>query len=440
MSEQLDLLINARWVVPVEPERQVLEHHSVAIHDGKIVALLPNEQARTRFKARTTFDLGEHVLIPGLINLHVHAAMSLMRGIADDLPLMQWLNEAIWPAEARHVSHPFVYDGTLLAATEMMAGGITTCSEMYFYPEAAAEAFDQIGMRAVIGLPVLDFPTAYASDPDDYLSKGLDVRDKWKGHPRLGFSLAPHAPYTVSDAPLERIAMLAAELDIPIHIHIHETAIEISDSIAKHGVRPIERLARLGVLGSNMIGIHAVHLDASDIDLLSRYNCSIGHCPSSNMKLASGIAPISALEQRGLRIGLGSDGAASNNRLDLFQEMRQAALLAKVSTGDAAALPAHRVLRMATLDAAEALGLEESIGSITPGKQADLCAVSLAAIETRPCFDPVSHLIFVAGREHVSHVWIDGETRVNGGKQLLQTHNSDLPGITAMWQHKLVGE
>lgn len=440
MSEEIDLLINARWVVPVDSERQVLDHHSVAVHDGKIVALLPHEQARTRFQARTTFELGEHVLIPGLVNLHVHAAMSLMRGIADDLPLMQWLNEAIWPAEGKHVSYPFVYDGTLLAATEMMAGGITTCSEMYFYPEAAAAAFDQIGMRAVIGLPVLDFPTAYASDPDDYLSKGLLVRDKWKSHPRLRFSLAPHAPYTVSDAPLERIAMLSAELDIPIHIHIHETAIEVSDSVAKHGVRPIERLARLGVLGSNMIGIHAVHLDASDIDLLSRYNCSIGHCPSSNMKLASGIAPIGALEQRGLRIGLGSDGAASNNRLDLFQEMRQAALLAKVSTGDAAALPAHRVLRMATLDAAEALSLEESIGSITPGKQADLCAVSLAAIETRPCFDPVSHLIFVAGREHVSHVWIDGEARVNGGKQLLQTHNSDLPGITAMWQHKLVGE
>lgn len=440
MTEEIDLLINARWVVPVQSPGEVLDHHSVAVHRGRIVALLPQTQARSRYQPRTSFDLGEHVLIPGLVNLHVHAAMSLMRGIADDLPLMRWLNEAIWPAETRHVSYPFVFDGTLLAAAEMIAGGITTCSEMYFYPEAAAAAFEHMGMRAVIGLPVLDFPTAYASDPDDYLSKGLHVRDKWRDHPRLSFSLAPHAPYTVSDGPLERIAMLAAELDVPIHIHIHETRAEISESIAKHGVRPIARLARLGVLGSNMIGIHAVHLDASDLDLLSRYNCSIGHCPTSNMKLASGIAPISALAQRGLRIGLGSDGAASNNRLDLFQEMRQAALLAKVSTGDAAALPAHRVLRMATLDAAEALGLEDSIGSITPGKNADLCAVSLAAIETRPCFDPVSHLIFVAGREHVSHVWIDGETRVNGGKQLLQTHNSDLPGITAMWQHKLVGE
>lgn len=440
MTERVDLLINARWIVPVQPAGQVLDHYAVAVNGGQIVALLPQAQARARFQAHTVTELNEHVLIPGLVNLHVHAAMALMRGIADDLPLMKWLNDAIWPAEAKHVSHPFVYDGTLLAAAEMIAGGITTCSEMYFYPEAAAEAFDHVGMRAVIGLPVLDFPTAYASDPDDYLAKGLKVRDQWRNHHRIGFSLAPHAPYTVSDAPLERIAMLASELDIPIHIHIHETGIEVSESIAKHGLRPIARLARLGVLGSHMIGVHAVHLDSADIDLLSRYNCSIAHCPSSNMKLASGIAPVSTLEQRGLRIGLGSDGAASNNRLDLFQEMRQAALLAKVSTGDAAALPAHRVLRMATLDAAEALGLDDSIGSITPGKQADLCAVSLSAIETRPCFDPVSHLIFVAGREHVSHVWIDGETRVNGGKQLLQTHNSDLPGITAMWQHKLVGE
>lgn len=440
MSEEIDLLINARWVIPVQPTGEVLERYAVAVNHGKIVSLLPQKQARSHYQARSSFDLDEHVLIPGLVNLHVHAAMSLMRGIADDLPLMRWLTEAIWPKESRHVSYPFVYDGTLLAAAEMLAGGITTCSEMYFYPEAAAAAFERMGMRAVVGLPVLDFPTAYAIDPDDYLSKGLRVRDEWRDHSRLSFALAPHAPYTVSDAPLEHIAALAAELDIPIHIHIHETNAEISESIAKHGTRPIERLARLGVLGSNLIGIHAVHLDASDLDLLSRYNCSIGHCPTSNMKLASGIAPIGALEQRGLRIGLGTDGAASNNRLDLFQEMRQAALLAKVSTGDAAVLPAHRVLRMATLDGAEALGLENSIGSITPGKKADLCAVSLAAIETRPCFDPVSHLIFVAGREHVSHVWIDGETRVNGGKQLLQMHNSDLPGITAMWQHKLVGE
>lgn len=440
MSEEIDLLINARWVIPVQPTGEVLERYAVAVNHGKIVSLLPQKQARSHYQARSSFDLDEHVLIPGLVNLHVHAAMSLMRGIADDLPLMRWLTEAIWPKESRHVSYPFVYDGTLLAAAEMLAGGITTCSEMYFYPEAAAAAFERMGMRAVVGLPVLDFPTAYAIDPDDYLSKGLRVRDEWRDHSRLSFALAPHAPYTVSDAPLEHIAALAAELDIPIHIHIHETNAEISESIAKHGTRPIERLARLGVLGSNLIGIHAVHLDASDLDLLSRYNCSIGHCPTSNMKLASGIAPIGALEQRGLRIGIGTDGAASNNRLDLFQEMRQAALLAKVSTGDAAVLPAHRVLRMATLDGAEALGLENSIGSITPGKKADLCAVSLAAIETRPCFDPVSHLIFVAGREHVSHVWIDGETRVNGGKQLLQMHNSDLPGITAMWQHKLVGE
>ncbi len=438
MTEAIDRLINARWVVPMEPDHLVLEHHSVAIRAGRIVAVLPQSEARTRFLAAESIELPEHVLIPGLINLHVHCAMSLMRGIADDLPLMQWLQTAIWPAEAKHVSHAFVRDGTLLAAAEMLRGGITTCNDMYFHPDAVAEALDQAGMRAVIGMPVLEFPTPYAASIDEYFRKGLAARDQWRGHPRLAFALAPHAPYTVGNDALERVASLAAELDAPIHIHIHETEQEIADSLVQHGERPIARLGRLGVLGPAMIGVHAVHLDRHDIEMLTHFNCSVAHCPSSNMKLASGVAPIWPLLQAGLRVGLGTDGAASNNRLDLFQEMRQAALLAKVATKDATAVPAFTALRMATADAAHALGMQNVIGSITPGKQADLCAVALQAVETRPCFDPVSHLVFVAGREHVSHVWVGGEVRVTNGTLMLQNSNNELLAISSVWQSKLV--
>ncbi|NMG76323.1 TRZ/ATZ family hydrolase [Aromatoleum diolicum] len=437
MSTPVDLLINARWVIPVEPAGVTLEHHAVAVDCGRILGVLPQDDARVRYVAQRTVNLPDHVLIPGLVNLHAHCAMNLMRGIADDLPLMRWLQEAIWPAEAKHVSRNFVRDGTLLAAAEMLRGGITTCNEMYFHPDAAAEAFDQAGMRAVVGVTVLDFPTPYASDADDYLRKGLAARDQWRDHSRISFSLAPHAPYTVSDATFIRIASLAAELDAIIHIHIHETAHEISESLTHHGVRPLSRLAGLELLGGNFVGVHAVHLDDSDIDLLLRHNCSVAHCPSSNMKLASGVAPVARLLASGITVGLGTDGAASNNRLDLFQEMRHASLLAKVTTFDATVVPAHAAIRMATLSPAQALGLGHRIGSIEAGKEADLCAVALDTLETRPCFDPASHLAYVAGREHVSHVWVEGEIRVDKGHSVLQLNDTELLGFAALWQTRL---
>ena len=437
MSEAVDLLIRARWVVPVEPAGVVLEHHAVAVRAGRIVAVLPQAEAEQRFAATRSVELPSHLLMPGMVNLHAHAAMSLMRGIADDLPLMRWLQEAIWPAEARHVNAAFVRDGTRLAAAEMLRGGITTCNDMYFHPDAAAEAFAGMGMRAVVGAVMLEFPTPFASDADDYLRKGLAARDRWQGHPLIDFSIAPHAPYTVSDASFGRALAIADELDLPIHIHVHETAQEIADALASTGLRPLARLARLGVLGENLIGVHAVHLDDSDLDLLTRHNCSVAHCPTSNMKLASGIAPIPRLLAAGIRIGLGTDGAASNNRLDLLQEMRHAALLAKVGSLDATALPAHAALRMATLDGARALGLGERIGSIEQGKSADLCAIDLGSPACQPCFDPVSHLVYVAARENVSHVWIDGETRVDKGIPLLHINDSELLRLASVWQTKL---
>lgn len=436
MPEQIDLLIEPRWLIPVVPHGAVLEDYAVAISAGRIIDILPACNARNKYLPNRQVALPQQVLIPGLVNLHTHAAMTLMRGIADDLPLMDWLKSHIWPAEAKHVSASFVRDGTLAACVEMLRGGITCFNDMYFFPEAAAEAATSLGMRAALGIIVIEFPTAYATDADNYLNKGLALRDRQRDNPLLSFCMAPHAPYTVADKTFERIATLSAQLDLPIHIHVHETREEIEQSLARHGVRPLERLHRLGLLGSGFIGVHAVHLEKREMALLAENGCALSHCPTSNMKLASGAAPVVQLAGMGVRIGLGTDGAASNNRIDMFQEMRHAGLLAKVTSGNAAALNAHELLRMATLNGAAALGMDDRIGSIEAGKAADLCAVRLDAIEVRPCFDPASHLVYASGREHVSHVWVNGVLRCEGGRipecdidQLLDTIN--------LWQNRL---
>jgi len=423
-------VISARWVVPVEPAGAVLEHHAVAVRDGAIEKLLPASEASREFPNYPYLELPDHVLIPGLVNAHTHAAMSLMRGLADDLPLMRWLQEHIWPTETKHVSPEFVRDGTALACAEMLRGGITCFNDMYFFPQAALEAVQAAGMRVALGLIVIDFPTTYASDPADYLRKGFELRDRSREDPLVSFCLAPHAPYTVSDPTFRQIATFAAELDLPVHVHLHETEHEIERSLAEHGVRPLERLGKLGLLGPNLIAVHAVHLTAAEIQVLARHGCSVAHCPSSNLKLASGFAPIEALRNAGVNICLGTDGAASNNRLDVFTEMRSAALLAKAVARDASAFPAHAALRAATLGGARALGLSARIGSIEPGKRADLVAVQMRAPELAPCYDPVSHLVYAAGREHVSHVWVDGE---------LKRAPADLDTRWQVWQNALKG-
>ncbi len=432
----IDLLIRPQWIIPIEPAGITLSGHSLAVSEGCIVAVLPNEAAAQRFTAQQTLDLPGQVVLPGLINLHTHAAMSLLRGYADDLPLMRWLSERIWPAEAGHATPDFVHAGTLLACAEMLRGGITTFNDMYFFPDAAASAARRLGMRAMLGIIAIEFPTRYAADADDYLSKGLEIRDTLGGDPLVGFCLAPHAPYTVADKTFEKIATLAAQLEIPIHMHVHETLHEIEGSLEKHGVRPIERLHRLGLLGPQLIAVHAVHLEAGEIDLLAHEGCHLAHCPTSNLKLGSGIPPLSAIEVRGLNFGLGTDGAASNNRLDLFHEMRHAALLAKGSSRNAEALDAHATLRAATLGGAQALGLDDRIGSLLPGKAADLCAVRLDEWLLQPCFDPASHLVYVAGREQVTHTWVAGKLAMCNGAPS-QIDISELLDIAGLWHTRL---
>jgi 5-methylthioadenosine/S-adenosylhomocysteine deaminase len=359
-----------------------------------------------------------------------------MRGLADDLPLMEWLTKHIWPAEGKHVTPEFVYDGTLLACAEMLKGGITCFNDMYFYPEETARAAVDAGMRAAVGIICIEFPTRYATDSADYLRKGFAARDHYLGEPLISFCLAPHAPYTVSDRSFEQILTYANEIDLPIHMHLHETEDEIRESLEKFGCRPVERLRRLGLICSNLIAVHAVHLSPEEIDLLSHFGASVAHCPSSNLKLASGIAPLSRFVERGLNAGVGTDGAASNNRLDLLEEMRLAALLAKAASGRASSVPAHTALHMATLGGARALGLEDKIGSIAAGKLADLCAIDLSDIALNPVYHPASHVVYAAGRNHVSHVWVAGKTKLDRGS-LVGIDEEQLRALARTWQSRL---
>jgi len=430
----VDLRIDATWVVPVEPAG-VLTDHALIVDGGIIVDVVATTDT-VRYAPRAQVSLPHHVLIPGLVNAHTHAAMTLLRGIADDVPLRPWLTDHIWPREGRFVSADFVYDGTLIGAAEMLRGGITCCNDMYFHPDAAARAYEAAGMRALVGVPILDFPTPYAADADAYLQRGLAARDAFKHSPRLTFALAPHAPYTVGDATWRKIVMYAGQLELPIETHVAETRAEVEEARAQTGSAPLARLARLGATGPDFIAIHAVHLDAADIDLLATHGCHVVHCPASNMKLASGIAPVTALRARGINVALGTDGAASNNRLDVLGEMRLASLTAKAATGDAAALPAAEVLHMATLGGARALGLGDTTGSLVPGKQADIAAIDLSGVQALPVYDPVSHIVHVAERADVSHVWVAGAPVV-ADRALLALDVAALAARARAWQAKL---
>jgi 5-methylthioadenosine/S-adenosylhomocysteine deaminase len=404
----VDTLIHSRWIAPVEPPATLLEHHTVAIHEGRILDILPTEQALRSYTAGVEHSLHRHLLVPGLINTHTHAAMSLLRGLADDLPLDEWLNDHIWPAESRWVNEEFVHDGTQLAMAEMLRGGTTCFNDMYFFPDISARAAAHCGMRASVGLIVLDFPTVWAHDADEYISRGLAVHDQFRGDPLIKTLFAPHAPYTVSDKPLEHIRVLADELDIGIHMHVHETADEVDKAIELTGKRPLERLHDLGLLSPAMLAVHMTQLSAEEIDLYAASGGHMVHCPESNLKLASGFCPIQALSAAGINVALGTDGAASNNDLDMIGEMHTAALLGKAVSGDASALPAAAILEMATLNGARALGIDADTGSLLPGKWADITAVCLDTIETQPVYNPVSQLVYACGREQVTDVWVAG--------------------------------
>lgn len=437
--ENIDLLIHARWIIPVEPANTVLEHHAIAIHDGRIIELLPGTDAKQKYQAQAQHKLDHHVLIPGLINAHTHAAMALFRGLADDLPLMEWLQNHIWPAESRWVSTEFVHDGTQLAVAEMIRTGTTCFNDMYFFPDETARVADNIGIRAVVGLILIDFPTVWAANADEYIHKGIEVHDHYRNNPLITTAFAPHAPYTVSDAPLQRVVMLAEELDIPIHMHVHETAHEVMEAEKNSQQRPLQRLQDIGVLSPRLLAVHMTQLNDEEITQFAEASAHVVHCPESNLKLASGFCPVQKLQQANINVALGTDGAASNNDLDMLGEIKTAALLAKAVSGDASALPAADALRMATINGARALGLDHVIGSLEAGKAADIVAVQLDEISTQPVYNALSQLVYASARHQVSDVWVAGKQLLNN--QILTTVDEKAVIAKAKtWAEKIYAE
>ncbi len=435
--QHIDILIYAGWIIPVEPENTVYEQHAIAIQDGKIAAILPSDEAVKHFSARLTYRLNTHLLIPGLINAHTHASMTLLRGFADDMPLEKWLNEYIWPAEQTHISESFVADGAKLAIAEMLRGGVTCFNDMYFFPDVVGEVANKAGIRATLGLILIDFPTAWAKDSAEYLQKGRAIQEQFSDNPLIQTALAPHAPYSVSDDSLKAGKLLAEEFDLPIHMHIHETATEIKEAIKTNGERPLTRLRKLGLLSPKLLAVHMTSLKNEEMAILAKHGVNIIHCPESNLKLASGTCPVSKLHQAGINIALGTDGAASNDDLDMLGEMRTAALLAKILSNDASSIPAATALQMATLNGAKALGIDDITGSLVPGKSADIVAINMSDIETQPIYNPLSQLVYAVGRDKVTDVWVAGKHLLKS-RCLTSLDIHDIKAKTYLWRDKIL--
>jgi len=436
---QADIQINARWVAPLSASqsRTVLQNQAVFVKDGRILAI--QDQQATSHQADRVVDLSDHILLPGYVNAHGHAAMSLFRGLADDLPLMTWLNDHIWPAEGQWVSDDFVLDGTRLAIAEMIKCGTTTYADMYFYPRSGIQAAIDSGIRNVSFTPILDFPTNFAQNADDYIEKAVAAHKQFHNQPRITLGLGPHAPYTVSDEPLKHITMLADQLDLPVQIHLHETAFEVAQSLEEKGCRPTQRLADLGFLTERVSCVHMTQISDDDIQILQQSGASVVHCPESNLKLASGFCPAAKLLSNGINLGLGTDGAASNNDLNIQGEMKTAAMLAKAVAQDAAALPAWQALEMATIGSAKALGIDDQVGSLDVGKWADMQAVNLTQLGQNPLYDPISQLVYTDSSRATEYVWVAGKAVLEKG-QLSEGTGLDEQQLIAnavQWQKKI---
>lgn len=434
--EHADSIIGATWLLPIRPQKTVLRNHALVIKNQKIIAIKDYHQACQQYQADHQAFYEQQLLMPGLVNGHGHAAMSLFRGMADDQPLMRWLEDHIWPAESRWVSEQFVYEGTELAIAEMLRSGTTCFSDMYFFPEAAAKVADKSGIRAQLAFPIIDFPSNWAKEPAEYISKGLALMDSYKNLERITIAFGPHAPYTVSDEVFSKITTLAAELDAPIQIHLHETQGEVDESIKKYGKRPIERMNELGLLGPKTQLVHMTALNEEDIALVKNTASSVVSCPLSNLKLASGFCPSKQLIDQEINLALGTDGAASNNDLDMFVEMRNLALLAKAVSGDAQAVNAWQALEIATLGGAKALGLDESIGSLEISKAADFISIDFSQLEQQPLYNIASQLVYGNCGNLVQNAWVNG-------KQILQQRQTVNMNLNALidnaktWQEKI---
>lgn len=434
--ESADQIIHAKWIITCEDKNKILENHALVVKNGLIKDILPSDAANKQYQSASTQEFSTHAITPGFINAHSHIGMNLFRGLADDLALMNWLQNHIWPAEKKWVSHEFVRDASMLAIAEMIRSGTVCFNDMYFFFQATAEAVEVSGVRGHIGITVIEFPTNWAQTTDEYFSKGLEFYEQYKKHPRVTTTLAPHAPYTVSDQSLLRVKEIAETHNLKINIHLHETADEVNQSLANVKKRPIKRLHDLQFLSPRVIAIHMTQINDEDLEILSKDKPNIAHCPESNMKLASGICPVETLKSRGLNVALGTDSVASNNDLDMISEMRSAAFLSKLSTLNPESLTAEEALKMATLNSAKALGIDHLTGSLTIGKSADFIAIDLNQLETQPLYHPLSQIVYSAGRNQVTDVWVCGKQLLKN-RMLTTLDEKELIAKAHYWSEKI---
>ncbi len=422
----VDKIIHARWILPLDETDRFLEKSAIIIDKGKIIKIMPSTAVEHEFCSKNVSSLDNHVVLPGFINCHTHSPMNLFRGVADDLPLKRWLTEHIWPAEQSIITPETTQLGSQLAIAEMIRSGTTCFNDHYFFPEATEQAAILSGIRASLGLLVFDIETLWSQNETEALDKAEHIlATRYLKHPNINWTIAPHAPYSVNDAALKHIKAISDKYEIPVHIHIHETQQEIDDSLQQHGCRPLARLKKFGLVNQRLLAVHMVHLDNEDFTTIEDSNINIIHSPESNLKLGSGIAPIYALQQKGFNIALGTDGAASNNDLDMIGEMRTASLIAKGSTHNPTALNAYEVLKMACINGARALGLDKITGSLEIGKQADIIALDVSDYWQQPIFNPATHIVYTGNRMSVTDSWVNGK-QILKDKQLTTIDTAEL--------------
>jgi 5-methylthioadenosine/S-adenosylhomocysteine deaminase len=432
-----DLIVRGGTVVTMDEKRRVIENGAVAVRDGKIVAVDAAANVARQFRAKRFIEARGKAVIPGLINTHTHAPMSLFRGISDDLDLNDWLTKYIFPAEAKNVTEQFVRAGTRLALAEMIRGGTTTYCDMYYFEDAIADETAKAGVRGVLGETIIRFPVADNKTPEDAMAYAERFVNKWKNHKLIVPALAPHAPYTLTEAHLRAIRALADKLNAPLVIHLAETRKEVEDISKEHAARPVEYLSKINFLNDRTIAAHVVFANDAEIDLLQKNGVGVAHNPQSNMKLASGVAPVPQMLAKDLAVGLGTDGAASNNDLSLWEEMDTAAKLHKLFTGDPKVVSAEQAFEMATIRGARALHLADKIGSIEVGKRADIAVVDLDSFHQIPLYNIYSHLVYATKANDVRSVVIEGKP-IMIDRRLLTLNETVIKAETLAFREQII--
>ena len=435
-KKKADCIVRAEYLLPMDAHLSVMTDGAVAVGDGKIACLGKYEEVAARYDSSTIIGGSDRVILPGLINTHTHAAMVYFRGLADDLPLKEWLEDHIWPAESQWLSPEFVSDAVELACLEMVKAGITTYNDMYFFGDAAGSATKKMGIRAVLGAGIVDFPTVAARTADEYLEKAGEFIERWKGDALITPCIAPHSLYACGTETLRKARKLADYHDVPVHIHLSETQWEVREITSRYGKRPVHYLKDIGFLEARVLAAHCVWVEEDEIQLLARHGVGVSHCVESNLKLASGIAPVIRMLDAGVKVTFGTDSAASNNDLNIFSELSTAAKLHKAVSGDPTALDSRKALLMATRWGAEVLGLGEFTGSIEEGKAADLVVVNLGKPHLTPIYDIYSHIAYSVRASDVELVMVGGKMIVKEG-QFCGDDESGIMSKASQWAEKI---